>query len=193
MAGGNWLGPADFGRVLLAPSEGRRWRRNSAGEKSQVGCERQRSEGHFRTGQGSSSRAITTITHDGTGRRLTTGIQQSLTDAEDGRPLSSRVAHRRPRKRAPPRAPAPRGPGRLSESVWKVRPRSEKSEDGRPMPILTRAQPPRVPARADVQRQGPGRCGGVGGAPFGNHTTKLQNRDIPCRLECRRPILDSHL
>lgn len=35
--------------------------------------------------------------------------------------------HRRPRKRDPPRAP---GPGRLSESVWKVRLRSK--ERGRP-------------------------------------------------------------
>ena len=53
-----------------------------------------------------------------------------LQTAEDGRPLSSRAVHRRPRKRDPPRAPAARGPGRLSESVWKVRLRSK--ERGRP-------------------------------------------------------------
>ena len=186
------LGPAEIECEESGPGGGRRSGQKSAREKSQVGCERQRSEGHFRTGQGSSSRAITTITHDGTGRRLTTGIQQSLTDAEDGRPSRGGGPPEAAKARADPEPPEA-GQGRQSESVWKVRPRSEKSEGGRPMPILTRAQPPRVPARADVQRQGPGRCGGVGGAPFGNHTTKLQNRDIPCRLECRRPILDSHL
>ena len=37
-----------------------------------------------------------------------------------------------------------------------------KSGGGRPMPILTRAQPPRVPARADVQRQGPEGAGVLG-------------------------------
>lgn len=52
------------------------------------------------------------------------------------------------------------------------------------MPILTRAQPPRVPARADVQRQGPGRCGGFGGAPLAIHTTMAFFLDSGCQLEC---------
>lgn len=61
------------------------------------------------------------------------------------------------------------------------------------MPILTRAQPPRVPARADVQRQGPGRCGGFGGAPLAIHTTMAFFLDSGCRLECRRRIFECHL
>ena len=68
-----------------------------------------------------------------------------------------------------------------------------KSGGGRPMPILTRAQPPRVPARADVQRQGPGRCGGFGGAPFEFYTTIAFFLAIGCGLPSCSRIFECHL
>lgn len=59
-------------------------------------------------------------------RRLVTGIQH-ICRLPRMVALHAVEGHRRPRKRDPPRAP---GPGRLSESVWKVRLRSK--ERGRP-------------------------------------------------------------
>ena len=61
------------------------------------------------------------------------------------------------------------------------------------MPIPTRAQPPRVPARADVQRQGPGRCGGFGGAPFRFYTTMGVILATGCRLPSCRGVFEARL
>lgn len=130
LAGGAWRQQPGLELGESGPEGGRAREKNSAREEA----------GRLRESAGSEGQVSEVGEADRVGRPWVAMAWWSSTDhrdtiiilqtAEDGRPLSSRAVHRRPRKRDPPRAPAARGPGRLSESVWKVRLRSK--ERGRP-------------------------------------------------------------